>query len=151
MPDAVGPICSLLCICALEFLWDLILGLSPQRAGLVWACLRWFVVYCCYRELLQKVSQDCHAIWAAVPQGQAGNLRRVYSNLREGKRVRVQLLTKKVGADLNGNAEMMAVVLEMCLKSCFVRMRQETERMGWQGLKPFLCTALLPNHRIIES
>lgn len=52
------------------------------------------------------------------------------------------------GQDLNGNAEMVAVALEMCLKSPFVRMRRETERAGWQGLKPFLCTDSLPNkHR----
>ena len=52
---------------------------------------------------------------------------------------------KGEGQHLNGNAEMMAVVPEMCLKNCFVRMRRETRRAGWQGLKPFLCTALLPN------
>lgn len=37
--------------------------------------------------------------------------------------------------DLNGNAEMMAVALKMCLKSCFVRMRRETT-YGMAGAKP---------------
>lgn len=49
------------------------------------------------------------------------------------------------GQDLNGNAEIMAVALETCLKSRFVRTRREAERAGCQGLKPSPCTALLPN------
>lgn len=40
------------------------------------------------------------------------------------------------GQDLNGNAGKVTAVLEMCLQSCFVRMRWETAGTGSQRAKP---------------
>lgn len=109
-------------------------------SGHVWDGL-WFIA--ATESCFKKVSQDMGCCAAG------SGWRYVLLNVQQPQSRQMSqspTVHQKGGVqDLNGNAEMTAVALKICLKSRFVSMMRESEHTGWQGLKPFLCVALLPN------